>query len=82
MAKNVAIQRRPRRPLGPHGQQALRQTRQRLGKDLGMAESMSELRRGELTFPVRPQDPVTASQSFLHGFPQTSATWSRRASMS
>lgn len=42
-----------------------------------MAESMSELRRGELTFPVRTAGPHDGEPViFLHGFPQTSAAWS------
>jgi pimeloyl-ACP methyl ester carboxylesterase len=42
-----------------------------------MAESMSEVFRGELAFPVRTAGPDDGEPViFLHGFPQTSATWS------
>lgn len=42
-----------------------------------MVENRSEVRRGELTFPVRTAGPADgAPVIFLHGFPQTSQSWS------
>jgi pimeloyl-ACP methyl ester carboxylesterase len=42
-----------------------------------MAESMSEVHRGDLAFPVRTAGPDDGEPViFLHGFPQTSAMWS------